>query len=267
MCKIEHCEFQNGDHSAILIEGTQSLGKFYSMGLNFADWIATYSEKKLNVKELYNHIVQKNLERTSKAPKDVEETTDIHLLVNDLKEKLSLSGYKKYVIPHEMSVSLGKRSKLTLKTDTLAALRNSAGCIIRECRFHSKRGAIHVRRQGAAWIESCKIANVVYGIRCMTSSRVTLLANSIHDCSTSGVFFRDCSGGLVAGNLIYQNAEAGLDIRNRSDPLITHNQIFNGKRSGVVVLDGGRGLIVDNDIYDNHEAGVYILYRGNPIVR
>ena len=265
MCKIENCEFQHGEHSAILIEGTQSLGKYVPLGLHFADWIATHNHRKLNVEELYSAIVQKNLQNTFKVPD--EEMTDCHLLVKDLKEKLSLSGSESIVIPAEMSIPLAQRSRLPLRAGALSSLRNSAGCVVRACNFHSKRGAVHIRRQGSAWVEGCKISNVAYGIRCMGSSKVILLANTIHDCNTSGVFFRDRAGGLVAGNVIFQNGEAGVDIRNSSDPFLQHNQIFNGRRSGVVVLDGGRGMLVDNDIYDNREAGVYILYRGNPIVR
>ena len=265
MCKIEHCEFQNGEHSAILIEGTQSLGKYMPLGILFADWIATHSHKNLTVKELYNHIVQKNLQKTFKDPD--EEMTDCHLLIKDLKEKLNLWNSDHQDIPSEMSVPLAQRSSLPLQMGALNALKNSTGCVVRECHFKSKRGAVHVRRQGSAWVEGCEISNVAYGIRCMGSSKVILLANTIHDCNTSGVFFRDRAGGLVAGNVIYQNREAGVDIRNSSDPYLQHNQIFNGCRSGVVVLDSGRGMIIDNDIYDNNEAGVYILYRGNPIVR
>lgn len=266
MCKIEHCEFQHGEHSAVLIEGTQSLGKYMHLGLHLADWTAKHSAIKFNtVAELYSRIVQENLQKTFKAPD--EEMTDCHLLVKDLKGKLSLSGRENVVIPAEMSVPLSQRTSLPLRVGPEATLRNSTGCVVRECYFHSKRGAVHIRRQGSAWVEGCEITNVAYGIRCMGSSKVVLLANTIHDCNTSGVFFRDRAGGLVAGNVIFQNGEAGVDIRNASDPFLQHNQIFNGRRSGVVVLDGGRGMLMDNDIYDNREAGVYILYRGNPIVR
>ena len=124
-----------------------------------------------------------------------------------------------------------------------------------------------VRRLGSAWIECNEISNVTYGVRCIGNSKVVVLTNFIHNCNTSGLFFRDRSGGLVAGNVISRNGEAGVDIRTASDPYMQHNQILNGRRSGVVVLDGGRGTICDNDIYDNKEAGVYILYRGNPVVR
>jgi parallel beta-helix repeat protein len=265
MCKIDHCEFQHGEHSAILIEGTQSLGKYMPLGLHFVDWTATHSHKNLTVEELYSHIVQQNLQKTFKVPD--EEMTDCHLLIKDLKEKLSLSGSEKFVIPPEMSIPLAQRTSLPLRIGALTTLRNSTGCVVRECHFHSKRGAVHIRRQGSAWVEGCEISGVAYGIRCMGGSKIILLANTIHDCNTSGVFFRDRAGGLVAGNVIFQNGEAGVDIRNSSDPFLQHNQIFNGRRSGVVVLDSGRGMLVDNDIYDNREAGVYILYRGNPIVR
>lgn len=265
MCKIDHCEFRQGEHSAILIEGTPSIGKYLPVGMHVAYWLATHSHRNLTIEELYSTIIQENLQQTFKVPD--EEITDCHLLIKDLKETRSLSGSENFAIPKEMSIPLAQRTSFPLRTGALTALRNSAGCVVWQCNFHSKRGAVHIRRQGCAWVEGCEIANVAYGIRCMGSSKVILLANTIHDCNTSGVFFRDRAGGLVAGNVIYQNGEAGVDIRNSSDPFLQYNQIFNGRRSGVVVLDGGRGVLVDNDIYDNREAGVYILYRGNPVVR
>ncbi|EDO29952.1 predicted protein, partial [Nematostella vectensis] len=141
------------------------------------------------------------------------------------------------------------------------------GCIVRNNLFNSGKGAVLVRRRGHAWIEGNEIHGLVHGIRCLTGAKIVVLNNRIHNCETSALFFRERSVGLVAGNHIFSNKEAGIDIRSCSDPIIQHNHIHSGKRSGVVVLDRGRGLVRDNDIYDNNEAGVYILYRGNPVVR
>lgn len=124
-----------------------------------------------------------------------------------------------------------------------------------------------VRRRGHAWIEGNEIGRLSHGVKCLAGAKVIILNNRIHNCGTSGIFFRERSTGLVAGNHIYGNKEAGADIRSGSDPILQHNHIHSGKRSGVVILDRGKGVIRDNDIYDNKEAGVYILYRGNPIVK
>lgn len=47
-----------------------------------------------------------------------------------------------------------------------------------------------------------------------------MLRNDIHRCRASGIFLRLEGGGLIAGNNIYHNAEAGIDIRKKSNPLI-----------------------------------------------
>lgn len=263
--KIEHCEFQSGELSAILIEGTQSVSKPRPTGTHLADWMSKHRLKNCTVQDLYSFVVQKNIQQSIKLRDDEE--NDSYRLIRELKENISLAQNASADIPEEMSVPLSQRTSLSLGLCPLNLLRNFTGCIVRDCHFYARRGAVIIRRQGTAWVEGNEISNVTYGIRCIGNSKVVLLANSIHDCNTSGVFFRDRAGGLVAGNVIFRNGEAAVDIRNGSDPFLQHNQIFNGRRSGVVVLDGGRGTLVDNDIYDNREAGIYILYRGNPIVR
>ncbi|XP_032333903.1 F-box only protein 10 isoform X5 [Camelus ferus] len=96
--------------------------------------------------------------------------------------------------------------------------------------------------------------------------KIIMLRNHIHHCRASGIFLRLEGGGLIAGNNIYHNAEAGVDIRKKSNPLILCNQIHHGLRSGIVVLGNGKGIIRNNQIFSNKEAGIYILYHGNPVV-
>lgn len=47
-----------------------------------------------------------------------------------------------------------------------------------------------------------------------------MLRNDVHRCRAAGIFLRLEGGGLIAGNNIYHNAEAGVDIRKKSNPLI-----------------------------------------------
>ncbi|XP_077003781.1 F-box only protein 10 isoform X4 [Tamandua tetradactyla] len=98
------------------------------------------------------------------------------------------------------------------------------------------------------------------------SYQIVMLRNDIYRCRASGIFLRLEGGGLIAGNNIYHNAEAGVDIRKKSNPLILCNQIHHGLRSGIVVLGNGKGIIRNNQIFSNKEAGIYILYHGNPVV-
>ena len=264
--KIEHCEFHGGEHLGVLIEGTHSDSKPRPNRMNMAEWMSRHRHKCFTAEELYSHVVQTNTQQSFKGEDD-KDVVDSHLLIKELKEKISLTENAIVNIPKEMSVPLSQRTHLYPGSAAMNILKSSVGCIVRDCRFHSRRGAVIVRRQGTAWLEGNDISNVTFGIRCLASSSVVILANVIHDCNMSGMFFRDRATGLVAGNVIFRNGEAGVDIRTSSDPILQHNQIFNGRRSGVVVLDSGRGTLVDNDIYDNREAGIYILYRGNPIIR
>ena len=130
-----------------------------------------------------------------------------------------------------------------LDTQCREVVRSIHGCIVRNNCFCVGKGAVLVRRRGHAWIEGNEISRFSHGVRCLTGAKVVILNNRIHDCGTSGIFFRDRSTGLVAGNHIYSNREAGADIRNGSDPILQHNHIHSGKRSGVVILDHGKGII------------------------
>ncbi|XP_070534056.1 F-box only protein 10-like isoform X2 [Ptychodera flava] len=141
------------------------------------------------------------------------------------------------------------------------------GCLIRNCKIYKcQGGGIMVSCHGDIRLYRNDIQDCGYGIRCIQFTKVAILWNLIHHCRTSGIFMRLYSGGVVAGNDIYANGEAAIDIRKQADPVIQYNHIHHGKRSGIVVLGGGKGTICDNDIYVNKEAGIYILYKGCPIV-
>ncbi|KAL5013734.1 hypothetical protein ScPMuIL_008004 [Solemya velum] len=140
------------------------------------------------------------------------------------------------------------------------------GCLIRHCCMSGSKGGLMASLQAQAIITDCEVSSVGYGIRCIQNSKVIILKNEIHHCKTSGVFMRLSASGLLAGNDIHSNCEAGVDIRKNADPIVQCNRIHHGKRSGIVVLGSGRGQIKHNDIYQNKEAGIYILYRGNPTV-
>ncbi|KAK3088116.1 hypothetical protein FSP39_014915 [Pinctada imbricata] len=144
------------------------------------------------------------------------------------------------------------------------------GCLIHCCRMTQCKGALMVSLQAHAIVSHCDINSVGYGIRCIQNARVILLKNEIHHCRTSGIFMRLAATGLIAGNDIHSNCEAGIDIRKNADPTVVVRkkviEFITGKRSGIVVLGSGRGQIRNNEIYQNKEAGVYILYRGNPII-
>ena len=183
-------------------------------------------------------------------------------------------------IIHEIDPSLSKKSESgysesmldlsassdCVDADTITVLNSIRGIIFTNNKVEGGRGGVSVSRSGQAWIEGNMFTGLVYGIRCMQSSRAVILNNTISSCDTSAVFMREHSSGLVAGNHIFDNFEAGIDLRSNSNPIIQQNFIYSGKRSGIVCLDNSRGIIRNNEIYNNKEAGVYILYKGNPSV-
>ncbi|KXJ16742.1 F-box only protein 10 [Exaiptasia diaphana] len=236
------------------------------------------------LEDLYDLSFLRNTSHTRSKKQSKETVKDQLSSVENVKKVKSGNNSLKDLQTKESRVTSMTTSKYSLlkskdnslpkgkhKLDTVSRdiIRSIHGCVIRNNLFKTCRGAVLVRRRGHAWIEGNEMSGVglSHGIRCISSAKVVALFNRIHNCETSGIFFRESSNGLVAGNVIYENKEAGVDIRSGSNPVLQHNQIHSGKRSGVVILDRGRGLIRDNDIFDNAEAGVYILYRGNPVVK
>ena len=84
------------------------------------------------------------------------------------------------------------------------------GVIIRNIKVSNGRGGITVCRMGRAWIENSTFHDLAYGIRCLQNSKCVILNNKIHSCDTTGIFMRDHSCGLVAGNQVFSNGEAGI---------------------------------------------------------
>lgn len=275
--RIENCEFITDDTSSIVVEGIPPITRQRPVSRPVEGWMTSNGTDSSGLEDLYDLSFMSTTphakNRTKKSSKDsalepVQNTKkDNHLLKNcPAKERCVAMKTR-----HEdlLKDSTLPNVKHQLDNKTRDVIRSIHGCVIRNNLFKTSRGAVLVRRRGHAWIESNEMsgAGLSHGIRCISTAKIVALFNRIHNCETSGIFFRERSGGLVAGNVIYANREAGVDIRSGSDPIIQHNQIHSGRRSGVVILDRGKGLIRDNDIFDNAEAGVYILYRGNPVVK
>lgn len=281
--RIENCQFSSDENSAVIIEGLPPITRPRPISRPVEDWMTCNGIDSLGLEDLYDLSVadgdvgarntfksmpDKGIQPQSNKfpPLPVKLTngqtianngSQVTVLTNDLSQTKS---------PHGIGCDSHPR-RYYLDTQCRDVVRSIHGCVIRNNCFCVGKGAVLVRRRGHAWIEGNEIGRLSHGVRCLTGAKVVILNNRIHDCGTSGIFFRERSTGLVAGNHIYGNKEAGADIRSGSDPILQHNHIHSGKRSGVVILDRGKGVIRDNDIYDNKEAGVYILYRGNPIVK
>ena len=287
--RIENCEFKNDDTSAVIVEGLPPVSRQRPLSRPIEGWMAVSGVDSLGLEYLYDLSVNedssasqsrwKNGFRSSgKFEQNFQPSKGLPTFVTNQSghsQMKSVNGSQVTMVTNDLSdfctplteKAKSEKRRFQLDSQSRNIVRTMHGCVIRNTRFSSGKGAVLVRRRGQVWIEGSEMFGLVHGIRCVTGAKLVALNNQIHHCSTSGIFFRERSMGLVAGNNIYSNKEAGIDIRSASDPVVQHNHIHSGKRSGVVILDRGRGIIRDNDIYDNKEAGVYILYRGHPTVK
>ena len=272
--RIENCEFKNGDTSAVIVEGLPPITRNRPVSRPINGWMSSCGVHSLGLDYLYD-VFPCDYTGTSRSKwrtgfrtagrhePNFQPSNGLPLFVTNRNKNITS-------ITSEITQSGKfdpKNEKLQLDSQSRDIVRTVHGCVIRNARFSSCKGAVLVRRRGHVWVEGSEMFELVHGIRCVSGAKLVALNNQIHDCSTSGIFFRDRSVGLVAGNNIYCNKEAGIDIRSGSDPIVQHNSVHSGRRSGVVILDRGKGIIRDNDIYDNKEAGIYILYKGNPTVK
>jgi F-box protein 10 len=287
--RVENCEFVTDDTSAIIIEGIPPITRQRPASRPIEGWMVINGIDSSGLEDLYDLSFSRNTtnskNRFKKSHKDsIKEASSAAstkktkgsstlLRENDTLSKGDTGNHITMVTnghSHLKSSTDGsepRKGKYQLDTQSRDIIRSIHGCVVRNNKFITCIGAVFVRRRGHAWIECNEMTGLTHGIRCISGAKVVVLYNTINNCDSSGIFFRERSHGLVAGNDIFMNKEAGVDIRSGSDPILQHNRIHSGKRSGVVILDRGRGLIRDNDIYDNAEAGVYILYRGNPVVK
>ena len=263
--RIENCEFKNSDTSFIVIEGMPPVTRQRPASRPVEGWLSSNGSTSLGLEKLYN--LSLPADTTGRSHSKAAEPA----IPSSPSEKRSCQIRNSAVttsgVPLAENLNSKQRTRFPLDMQCREVIRSMHGCIVSGNRFSYGKGGLLVRRRGHAWFEGNELFHLVHGIRCLTGAKIVGLNNTIHDCETSGIFFREKSSGLIAGNFIYSNKEAGVDVRSASDPILQHNHIHSGKRSGVVVLDRGRGTIRENDIYDNREAGVYILYKGNPVVK
>jgi hypothetical protein len=99
------------------------------------------------------------------------------------------------------------------------------------------------------------------------SHHVQFISNWIHDNGTSssfdhGLYWSDGGSGLIANNVIEDNAAYGIHIYPDADDLIvaSNTSVYNGK-SGIIVSGSGsltsdRNLLVNNIVAFNGEFGI-----------
>jgi parallel beta-helix repeat protein len=89
-------------------------------------------------------------------------------------------------------------------------------------------------------------------------NRFRILANRIHDCGRRphtdhdhGIYVADGNGGEIADNVVYDNADRGIQLYpNAHDTLVLRNTV-DGNGSGVVYSEGSSGNQVRDNVFTN----------------
>lgn len=184
-------------------------------------WIAARNEKKFeeyyreNIK-LTKMIDNKSSMMERKASSLITDLHEVSDSDSDCRTKTKSSSSMKSKL-QELGSFKSLKSKDTDSTNECSCLDTKAksliqtikGVIIRNILVSSGRGGITVCRLAQAWVENSTFCNLMYGIRCLNSSKCVIMKNVIHGCEMTGIFMRDHSHGLIAGNQIYSNGEAG----------------------------------------------------------
>jgi hypothetical protein len=79
-----------------------------------------------------------------------------------------------------------------------------------------------------------------------------------------GLMFSDTTYGMVAGNLMLKNSEAGVSVRSGTNLEISGNFIQGNGLSGIAVRDTA-AVIKDNHISENGERGIGLISFVGPI--
>ncbi len=67
----------------------------------------------------------------------------------------------------------------------------------------------------------------------------------------------DRGRGLLEGNEVTGNGEAGVRVETRGDPLVQReNRVHAGRAEGVLVAEGGAGVVRGNRVFGNRLAGI-----------
>ena len=84
----------------------------------------------------------------------------------------------------------------------------------------------------------------------------TITRCSIHDGNERGILIYDGTKGAIKSCEIFDNARAGIIIRQDTDPFIRECTLHSKKGVSIVIYERGRGRIENCDIFAHHGKGV-----------
>lgn len=78
-----------------------------------------------------------------------------------------------------------------------------------------------------------------------------IIRNKIHDGNQSGIYVYENGEGVIEDNDIFDNAHAGIEIKDGGNPTLRKNRINNNGFNGIWIYDSAGGTFEDNDLKDN----------------
>jgi len=105
-----------------------------------------------------------------------------------------------------------------------------------------------------------------HGIKAALCSNVTLANNQVVNAQGVGIYVKDSSQILLAGNRVEGSVSRGIELNNSKDITVSKGQILkNGSRASGLTAHGiyvsgssGSSRITEVESYDNSEAGIYL---------
>lgn len=112
--------------------------------------------------------------------------------------------------------------------------------------------------EGKGSIENCTVKGVS-GVAINLaegSGTVTIKKSNISD-NGKGIYAQKGSSFTISGNNFENNAEEGIDIREKTDGSISGNYIANNKEGGIEIVVGGSAVFIGNNtIKKNRASGI-----------
>ena len=171
-------------------------------------------------------------------------------------------------------VGEGDRARIVVEaTDTDAVTVTAVRAAVRNLTVRAvgsgdTSAAVWVQH-GRVVIEGCDLTSAIGAVVFITGKDTAPFINScaIRDGKDYGIVFDERAQGTITNCVISRNANAGVIIMQRANPVVRNCHIRDGKHSGVYVGLSGQGIIEQCVISGNVLAGVGISEGGNPIVR
>jgi len=168
-------------------------------------------------------------------------------------------------IPENMNLYGENREKVVLKNDgsssmlPVITLNNNTSL----ANITVLGGHIGILTKEQAIIENCSIKEFKkIGIDVAASNAEIIIKNSeISNSSGKGFYLQKGRKIQLIGNLVHNNKEEGIDLRQELSGEIRENEIYKNEESGIEMVVGKSSVKIENNkIWDNGANGIVFQY-------